>query len=88
MKIARFFKDGVFMDIKVLQDFLKRNLGDVTFEEAYEATGWVLNVSVSSTHSRDVPRLLNYVTAPHVIIWSAVSASCAIPQVFEFVELF
>jgi len=50
MIIARFLKDGVYYDIKILQDFLKRHLGDTTFQEAYERTGWVLNVNVSSTH--------------------------------------
>jgi len=35
-----------------------------------------------------VPRLLNYITSPNVLIWSAVSASCAIPKIFEPVELF
>lgn len=88
MKLARFLKDGVLMDIKVLQNFLKVQLGDVTFQEAYEKTGWILNVSVTSIHEKDIPRLLNYITSPHVLIWSAVSASCAIPQVFESVELF
>lgn len=88
MMLARFLKDGVLMDIKVLQNFLKRNLGNLTFQEAYDKTGWILNVSVSSIHQKDIPRLLNYVTSPHVLIWSAVSASCAIPKVFESVELY
>jgi predicted acylesterase/phospholipase RssA len=87
MKIARFLKDGVIMDIEYLQKFLKKYLGNLTFEEAYDKTGWILNVSVSSIHERDVARLLNYVTSPDVLIWSAVSASCAIPFVFKSVEL-
>ena len=33
------------------------------------------------------PRLLNYLTAPHVCVWSATVASCAIPGVFESVGL-
>ena len=28
-------------------------------------------------------RLLNYLTAPHVCLWSAAAASCAIPGVFD-----
>ena len=75
MKIARFLKDGILLDMKHLQKFLQKYLGDLTFEEAYERTGWILNVSVSSIHNRDVARLLNYVTSPNVLIWSAVSAS-------------
>ena len=88
MTVARFLKEGFFMDINHLCKFLKKYLGDeLTFEEAYEKTGWVLNVSVSSNHNKDVPRLINYVTAPDVIIWTAVAASCAIPYVFKSVEL-
>jgi predicted acylesterase/phospholipase RssA len=34
------------------------------------------------------PRLLNYLTYPNVLIWSAAVASCAIPGVFNPVELF
>lgn len=87
-KLGRYFKDGVFMDIKILQQFLKQQFGDTTFQEAYERTGWILNVTVTSIHEKDIPRLLNYMTSPYVLIWSAVSASCAIPNVFEPVELF
>lgn len=87
MKIARFLKDGVLFDSNHFNEFLQKYLGWITFLEAYEKTGWILNINVSSSHGNDVPRLLNYMTSPNVIIWSAVSASCAIPQVFEPVEL-
>lgn len=73
--LGRYLKEGVVLDIKVLQDFLKSQIGNVTFEEAYKKTGWILNVSVTSIHQQDVPRLLNYITSPYVLIWSAVSAS-------------
>ena len=33
------------------------------------------------------PRLLNYLTSPHVVVWSAVTASCAFPGLFEAQEL-
>jgi predicted acylesterase/phospholipase RssA len=32
-------------------------------------------------------RLLNYLTTPNVLVWSAAVASCAIPGVFAPVEL-
>jgi len=32
-------------------------------------------------------RLLNYLTAPNVVLWSAVLASCAIPGMFAQVKL-
>lgn len=86
-KIARFLKDGYFLDIKHLQKFLRKYIGEDTFEEAYERTGWTLNISISCEHKKDVPRLLNYVTAPNVLIWSAASCSSALPLVFDSVEL-
>ncbi|RHZ10626.1 hypothetical protein DYB26_016418, partial [Aphanomyces astaci] len=36
----------------------------------------------------DYPQLLNYLTAPNVLVWSASLASCAIPMVFSPVELY
>lgn len=54
-----------------------------TFQEAYDRTGRIINVSVSpSISSYNSFLLLNYLTAPNVLLWSAVSASCAIPIVF------
>lgn len=35
----------------------------------------------------ELPRLLNYVTAPNVMIWSAVAASCSVPLVFNAAPL-
>jgi predicted acylesterase/phospholipase RssA len=86
-KLKRFFKTGVLMDIRILKHFVKENIGELTFMEAYEKTGFILNVTVSEYNQHSDYRLLNYLTAPHVLIWSAVLASCAIPYVFEPVEL-
>ena len=63
-------------------------MGDITFLEAYQKTGRILNVSVTGIDANTMPRLLNYLTAPNVVIWSAVSASCAIPIMFEPQKLF
>ena len=38
---------------------------------------------VTPINSSDPPRLLNYLTAPHVLVWSAVVASSSLPGVFE-----
>lgn len=64
-----------------------RTPGDVTFHEAYERTGRILNITVSPGSDYEKPRLLNYLTAPTVLIWSAASASCALPGLYEAVEL-
>lgn len=39
--------------------------------------------TVTPNNSSDPPRLLNYLTAPHVLVWSAAVASSSLPGVFE-----
>ena len=39
--------------------------------------------AVTPNNSSDPPRLLNYLTAPHVLVWSAAVASSSLPGVFE-----
>ncbi len=55
------------------------NVGLWTFQEAFDRTGRIINIIVAPMNNYDPPRLLNYLTAPHVCVWSAVLASCAIP---------
>eukprot|EP00276_Gloeochaete_wittrockiana_P017150 CAMPEP_0184338866 /NCGR_PEP_ID=MMETSP1089-20130417/7481_1 /TAXON_ID=38269 ORGANISM="Gloeochaete wittrockiana, Strain SAG46.84" /NCGR_SAMPLE_ID=MMETSP1089 /ASSEMBLY_ACC=CAM_ASM_000445 /LENGTH=1055 /DNA_ID=CAMNT_0026665711 /DNA_START=214 /DNA_END=3378 /DNA_ORIENTATION=- len=86
-KLYRFFTKGYFMDINKLQDCASFNLGNVTFQEAYDRTRRILNITVSASKTNQVPQLLNYLTAPNVIIWSAAVASCALPGVFPPVPL-
>lgn len=62
---------------------MKGLLRDITFKEAYNYTGMALNIHVSCRDKYNLPRLLNYVTAPNVVIWTAVASSCALPFVFE-----
>lgn len=73
---------GTLQDHAVLQERLHRLLGDVTFQEAYARSGRILNVSVSAADTTEPPRLLNYLTAPNVIVWSAVACSSAFPFLF------
>jgi TAG lipase/steryl ester hydrolase/phospholipase A2/LPA acyltransferase len=35
----------------------------------------------------ELPRLLNYLTAPNVLIWSAIAASCSVPFIFSSSEI-
>eukprot|EP00127_Corallochytrium_limacisporum_P001431 Clim_evm53s55 gene=Clim_evmTU53s55 len=70
-----------------LQTSMRKNLGDLTFKEAYNLTGRILNVSINSSHGYEGPRLLNYITAPDVLVWSGVCASCAAPGLFPPVNL-
>lgn len=62
---------------------LQRLMGySLTFQEAFQRTGRVLNVAVTAADTHEPPRLLNYLTAPHVVVWSAVAASSAFPFLF------
>lgn len=84
----RVAKEGYVMDINVLKDFLKDNLGDITFQEAFDKFGYILNITVTGSGEHDEDRLLNYLTAPNVMIWSACAASCAIPFIYGATNLF
>ena len=44
-------------------------------------------VTVNGSGPHQPPRLLNYLTHPNVLLWSACVASCAIPGIFAPVEL-
>lgn len=71
-KVARFLKLGALFDISHLTRVMRDILGDITFQEAYNRTRKILNICVSSASLYELPRLLNYITAPNVLIWSAV----------------
>lgn len=82
VKFRRLLKEGVVFDQNVLQTCMTENLGHITFLEAFKKTRRILNIAVSSETQHELPRMLNYLTAPNVLIWSAVVASCAVPGVF------
>ena len=71
-KLARFLKHGALYDIENLTRIMRGLLGDITFQEAYNRTRKILNITVSSASLYELPRLLNYITAPNVLVWSAV----------------
>lgn len=78
---------GAVHDITQLQRMLRHLTSNLTFQEAYDMTGRVLGITVCSPRKHEPPRCLNYLTSPHVVIWSAVTASCAFPGLFEAQEL-
>ncbi|GET92428.1 hypothetical protein, conserved [Leishmania tarentolae] len=82
-RFHRLLHSGEVCDPVALADFLQRNIGDVTFAEAYAQTGRVLNIPFVSAppfmSHRDAKvdvQLLNYLTSPDVLVRSAVL--CAI----------
>ena len=76
------------LDGSVLQQTIMELIGgDVTFLEAFDRTGRVLNITVTRSDGKAPPLLCNYLTTPQLLVYSASLASCAIPGVFEAVEL-
>ncbi|CAK7262512.1 hypothetical protein SEPCBS57363_000101 [Sporothrix epigloea] len=61
--------------------------GSMTFREAYERTGRILNVTCVPADPHSPTILCNYCTAPDCVIWSAVLASAAVPGILNPVVL-
>ncbi|KAH7329032.1 hypothetical protein B0I35DRAFT_345793 [Stachybotrys elegans] len=76
-RIRRFTREGYFLDVTVLEDCVRANVGDLTFEEAYHRSKRILNITVATEGQDGIPTLLNYLTAPNVLIWTAAVASNA-----------
>ena len=70
-----FIRDGRFLHVTSLEESVRTKVGELTFEEAYARTTRVLNITIPTSGRGGVPNLLNYLTAPNVLIWSAASAS-------------
>ncbi|KAF6147852.1 hypothetical protein GIB67_014432 [Kingdonia uniflora] len=85
--VKRVMTQGAVHEIRQLQMLLRNLTSNLTFQEAYDMTGRVLGITVCSPRKHEPPRCLNYLTSPHVVIWSAVTASCAFPGLFEAQEL-
>lgn len=79
-----FSNDGLLrMDTDYLRSVVRHNVGSYTFQEAFDRTGRIVNIIVAPRNRTDPPRLLNYLTAPHVLVWSAAVCSSSVPGVFD-----
>ena len=76
-------QDIFLNDTEHFRNCLRASVGNFTFQEAFDRTGRILNIVVTPQNPSDPPRLLNYLTAPHVLVWSAAVASSSLPGVFE-----
>ncbi|ODQ80888.1 hypothetical protein BABINDRAFT_161077 [Babjeviella inositovora NRRL Y-12698] len=85
--IENIIKKGYSQDILVFLKFVRDSIGDITFEESYLKTEKVLNITISPSHT-SVPSLLNYVTTPNVVIWSAIYASIGTGVLSDNVSLY
>lgn len=76
-RLTHFLHSGQLVDVSVLEACVRANVGDLTFEEAYARTKRVLNITIATSSRAGIPNLLNYLTAPNVLIRSAALASNA-----------
>ncbi|KAJ5802373.1 uncharacterized protein N7503_004823 [Penicillium pulvis] len=76
-RLKRFLQTGHLFDMELLEECVRANVGDLTFEEAYARSKRILNITVATAGKTGTPNLLNYLTAPNVLIWSAAAASNA-----------
>ncbi|KAM5351231.1 hypothetical protein ACJ41O_003954 [Fusarium nematophilum] len=86
--IPRWWKTGARFDSV---DWARRcgwwTRGSMTFREAYERTGRILNVTCVPADPHSPTILCNYLTSPDCVIWSAVLASAAVPGILNPVVL-
>ena len=75
------------LDSTNIENALIKLLDLTTFEEAWQKTGRQINITVSPADLHQDSRMLNTITSPNAIITQAVRASCAIPYLFEPVQL-
>lgn len=87
VNLARALRGGAVMNPAQLESCLAQNVGEETFQQAFERTRRILGVTVSPAEPHQQGRLLNYLTAPNVLIQRASLASCAVPGVFPPVML-
>ncbi len=87
LPVSRMWKEASLLDQDKLRRFLPTVLDDRTFSGAMRHSRRILNITVSPLRKQQIPRLLNYLSAPEVLVNSAVLASCAIPVAFQPVQL-
>jgi len=75
------------LQVDEVQEMIARLIPDLTFQEAYERSGRMLNVSVAPVETHQTSRLLNATTSPNVLIHKSIMASAAVPGVFPAVTL-
>jgi len=83
-----FIRHGVAMKSKDFCNVIRRHFGKHTFATAYAHSK--RSVSITATkiqNGNSTPVLLNYRTTPHILIWSAVAASCALPGLMNPITL-
>lgn len=75
------------LNTDAIEEMIARLIPDMTFQECFERTGRILNISIAPAETHQTSRLLNATTSPNVLIRKAMMASAAVPGVFPPVML-
>lgn len=87
LPLIKMLSEKSWLDPAQLQRCVQANIGEMSFSEAYQATGREVSITVSPTRSGQKPRILNFITAPEVLVCSASKASCSVPGLFPSSQL-
>lgn len=87
-QMIHFLRTGYLIDNKGFQKTCDYYWGDTTFEEAYARTHKHVCITVTASNTSGggavgEKLLLNHLSTPHVLIRSAVAASCALPGIMK-----
>eukprot|EP01135_Chromosphaera_perkinsii_P007601 Nk52_evm57s914 gene=Nk52_evmTU57s914 len=86
-QVLHYFSSGSLINPSAFSETSRAYYGDFTFEEAYKRTGRIVNITVVKSDKLGHPVVLNYITAPRVLLWSALTATCAIPGLMPAITL-
>ncbi|KAI9094441.1 acyl transferase/acyl hydrolase/lysophospholipase [Phlyctochytrium arcticum] len=87
-RLRRLIKTGAMFDHREwYQKTMSATRGPLTFLEAYQRTGRVLNIAIVPDEPHSPFKLCNYITTPNVVVATAVMASSAVPGVLNPIEL-
>mmetsp|Transcript_14321 Transcript_14321/g.20991 ORF Transcript_14321/g.20991 Transcript_14321/m.20991 type:complete len:512 (-) Transcript_14321:229-1764(-) len=87
-RLKSIYRNGHLFDANEWYNLIKWfTCGELTFEEAYKKTGRVFCITLSATTVKAPPVLLNYISAPNVVIASAIIASAAVPGFIKPVRI-
>ena len=91
-QLLNFVREGCLVTGEGFEACTRAYYGTITFQEAFERTGRIVNINISaSSRGRGGHQggalLLNHLTAPHVLLASAVHASCSLPTVMKSTTL-
>ena len=78
-RLARNMGKGSVLDQTTLTEAILPLVGELTFLEAFDVSGRILNICVSRSDGKVESLMCNYLTTPQMLVYSACVASCAIP---------